>query len=1069
MANAQKDSSLPISGILAVLLLAAGVFVQQLPLERTRPVTTTKPTEVSAEFQTVPARLWQDPFEAARKDWESLLARGEPGRKEFDSKAEAFRRNLEEIIARTCSDRKWDLWKFRFDMECKAELTVLGVVIFGGGYSESAESRRRTRYAVLSALNVAELRPWDPEHIDYFPVQRLRSALRPPGVVPYELFVSRAREIQYYSSQKQATEAQRLVLVLWLNEDAMPRPVGDFADLLGRLRLNGRVKETVNAKLILAAGSDALQRAINEGAHDVQPQPGPPIEVYSATSTVTDEFLQLSVNAKKDMERLNIRRTIGNDGQLASALIGELALQGIRPGCRSRGLFGLAGKRADLLLVTEWDTNYGRALPEVFANGLRTTCDSGGTRRHEPEADWLHRANYMRGLDGELPQESPLIGSEANKGGTEDKGGSGEPARPAPQPSAGSSYKERAEGNSQFDYVRRLDQRIAEISARIAQKGGEIRAIGVLGSDYYDKLLILRALRKHYPMAIFFTTDLDARLLQEDQYPFTHNLLVASHFGLELNESLQGSMPPFRDSYQTSTFFASQLALRCKEGIATEALESYFDAPPVYEIGRKGFVKLTSVVATRALPSVCAQMPSGSAIITPASRYQQDVSRYLWSMLFYGAGLVLVALYVSSRAYKIALDAVKRHPFAAAFLLVAAALLYYLFKKFILDAPDEEPFALFEGVSIWISDLLRLVALALAVFFLCKSARDLGKSDEKLSSDFFPDPSSAAPTSRADKKSAEAASAQAAKGKPAKRGKMRTIGHFFLPWNYEDFSKETKHGTKRVTPLGLWRGYLALGAQKLCVWRALIGTVIFLAIGSLLVVNDLPARPVRGSISNVVDLVITSGSMFAYLFLVFYAADAVRICKSFVKHLASAKSDWDEETVERFVAAEGKAPPKLMDQLKKDNYLRDYIDMRLIAERTEVVSSIIYYPFLVLLLLIVARSPLFDNWVWHLPILALLGFSAGIIVLSAHLLSAAAEEAREVGLRRMNIALLKAKVAEDKIATDLLTHAIEAVRNAAEGAYRPFTQQPIVRALLIPFGGYGGLAIVEYLLLGATG
>jgi len=76
------------------------------------------------------------------------------------------------------------------------------------------------------------------------------------------LFVSRAREIQYYSSQKQATEAQRLVLVLWLNEDAMPRPVADFADLLGRLRLNGRVKETVNAKLILAAGSDALQRAI---------------------------------------------------------------------------------------------------------------------------------------------------------------------------------------------------------------------------------------------------------------------------------------------------------------------------------------------------------------------------------------------------------------------------------------------------------------------------------------------------------------------------------------------------------------------------------------------------------------------------------------------------------------------------------------------------------------------------------------------------------------------------------------------------------------------------------------
>jgi hypothetical protein len=1067
MATAQKDSGLPIPGILAVLLLAAGVFVQQLPLERTRPVATTKPTEVLAEFQSVPARLWQDPFEAARKDWESLLARGEPGRKEFDSKVESFRRNLDAILAGTCDDRKWNLWEFRFGMECKAELTVLGVVIFGGGYTESAESRRRNRYAVLSALNVAGLRPWDAEHIDYFPVGRTRSALRPPGVVPYELFVSRARDINYYNSQKQAAEAQRLVLVLWLNEDATRRPVGDFAALLGRLRLSGRVKETVNAKLILAAGSDALQRAISESTQDVKTQAGPPIEVLSATSTVTNEFLQLSADANKDMERLNIRRTIGNDEQLAGALIGELALQGIRPGCRSRSLFG--SKRADLLLVTEWDTNYGRALPEAFANVLRnSTCGSGGARRQEAEAEWLHRANYMRGLDGELPEELPLIGTEPKKGGTDAKGGSGEPAKPTPQALAGSSYKERAEGNSQFDYVRRLDQRIAEIGARIAQKDGEIRAIGVLGSDYYDKLLILRALRKHYPMAIFFTTDLDARLLQEDQYPFTHNLLVASHFGLELTESLQGSMPPFRDSYQTSTFFASQLALTCKDGIATEFLEGYFGSPPVYEIGRKGFVKLTNIAAMHAPPSVCAQMPSGSAI-APASRYQQDVSRYLWSMLFYGAGLVLVALYVSSRAYKIALDAVKRRPFVAALLLVATALLYYLFKTFIFDAPDEEPFALFEGVSIWISDLLRLVALALAVFFLCKSASDLDLSDKKLSADFFPDPSSAAERSTADRKRAEAATAQAAKGRRAKDSRARTMKNFFLPWNYEDFSEATARGTKRVTPRGLWKAYLALGAQRLCVWRALIGTVIFLAIGSLLVMNDLPPRPVRGSISNVVDLVITSGSIFAYLFLVFYAADAVRICKSFVKHLASAKSEWDEKTVERFVAAEGKDPSKLIDQLKKDNYLRDYIDMRLIAERTEVVSSIIYYPFLVLLLLIVARSPLFDNWVWHLPILALLGFSAGIIVLSAHLLSAAAEEARGVGLRRMNIALLKAKAAEDKIATDLLTHAIEAVRNAAEGAYRPFTQQPIVRALLIPFGGYGGLAIVEYLLLGAAG
>jgi len=244
----------------------------------------------------------------------------------------------------------------------------------------------------------------------------------------------------------------------------------------------------------------------------------------------------------------------------------------------------------------------------VFANVLRTTCDSGGTRRHDPEADWLHRANYMRGLDGELPQESPLIGSEANKGGTEGKGGSGEPARPAAQPSAGSSYKERAEGNSQFDYVspprsaHRRDQR------RIAQEGGEIRAIGVLGSDYYEQLLILRALRKHYRWRFSSPPTWTARLLQEDQISFH----AQSPGGLPLRAGAQqvlaGKHAPFRDSYQTSTFFASQLALRCKEGIATEALDRISMLLQCTKSGQ-GVREADQCRGNRALPSVCAQMP----------------------------------------------------------------------------------------------------------------------------------------------------------------------------------------------------------------------------------------------------------------------------------------------------------------------------------------------------------------------------------------------------------------------------------------------------------------------------
>ena len=38
------------------------------------------------------------------------------------------------------------------------------------------------------------------------------------------------------------------------------------------------------------------------------------------------------------------------------------------------------------------------------------------------------------------------------------------------------------------------------------------------------------------------------------------------------------------------------------------------------------------------------------------------------------------------------------------------------------------------------------------------------------------------------------------------------------------------------------------------------------------------------------------------------------------------------------------------------------------------------------------------------------------------------------------------------------------IRSTREGAFAPFTQQPALRALLLPFGGYGGVQLVEYLI-----
>ena len=107
-------------------------------------------------------------------------------------------------------------------------------------------------------------------------------------------------------------------------------------------------------------------------------------------------------------------------------------------------------------------------------------------------------------------------------------------------------------------------------------------AIGVLGSDVYDKLLVLRALRDEFPTAWFFTTDLDARLLHAGEIEWTRNLIVAAHFGLALRNEMQGEIAPFRDSYQTAIFLSTQVAVRA-QGVYGLPLQ-----PRMFEIGRTG-------------------------------------------------------------------------------------------------------------------------------------------------------------------------------------------------------------------------------------------------------------------------------------------------------------------------------------------------------------------------------------------------------------------------------------------------------------------------------------------------
>src|SRR5438067_11788811 len=77
-----------------------------------------------------------------------------------------------------------------------------------------------------------------------------------------------------------------------------------------------------------------------------------------------------------------------------------------------------------------------------------------------------------------------------------------------------------------------------------------------------------------------------------------------------------------------------------------------------------------------------------------------------------------------------------------------------------------------------------------------------------------------------------------------------------------------------------------------------------------------------------------------------------------------------------------------------------------------------------------------------------------------------AEALRARALRRLNDRIMAAKQSQDaeRLAAqlELLVRRVEELR---DGAFTPFSQQPLVRAMLLPLGSFGGTALLEYLLL----
>jgi hypothetical protein len=679
-----------LSGLVVAGMLVLAALLNQPPLSSDRPPPAQIEAEPSGPFEDVPARIWEDPLEAAaRAPKPRPEPRTEPPSKSvihFDARCAPLDGYMDsDPVAEPpapfapavgpglrCkgtgtlgqgpapanvpeSNTIADYLSYLSTTGEPARLQLLPVLIDGAPYPATREARLRRRMAVHTALAAEGFHPLRADRIGVWTWKAAGDLSLP---IPFEAF---RKDAPVPASADFPAGERRIVLVLWLNDQALTREIASEGATLGEAgrkdytgplvlldRLLGEIGFPESAaiptgpfkfrsgtvRLIGPSSSDSLRTLYNEllgwfhwpgadcqGAYrhiDNGPRACADAGVWSdcpkgfaiLSPLATAPWERLAKNethpagpweilvGKDRQERcatIDVHRTITTDDVTIAALVDELRVRGVdptRPAAHGSALslwlsrleptgllYGATpdpcGTRDHLVLISESDTKFGRTLPDLFVDEVQRLAEKDPSRGERgcsgKSIRGLHRFSYVRGLDGDAPKAPASAGAP------------GLPDIVSLATGTDAGFKEPALGTNQFDYLRRLTGQIAELDGSLRRANqGAIKAFAILGNDYFDKLLILQALKERFQSQLYLTTDLDAGYLDAKVFRWTRNLVIAAPFALTLRERFeypeadrsdpgaglridQGETPPFRHSIQTSLYLAVRAAVQGRE------------------------------------------------------------------------------------------------------------------------------------------------------------------------------------------------------------------------------------------------------------------------------------------------------------------------------------------------------------------------------------------------------------------------------------------------------------------------------------------------------------------------
>jgi hypothetical protein len=251
----------------------------------------------------------------------------------------------------------------------------------------------------------------------------------------------------------------------------------------------------------------------------------------------------------------------------------------------------------------------------------------------------------------------------------------------------------------------------------------------------------------------------------------------------------------------------------------------------------------------------------------------------------------------------------------------------------------------------------------------------------------------------------------------------------------------------------LWIVYQIKGRSGRRILRTVGLTVVYVVVvaGILLCLRACGVQPAadalaRGGSARSWQFPILGAAIVLMWLLIFFVVDATLLCIQFVSRLSQDHSRWSTKRRGGTVAP-------------RSDHDCEYLDLQIIGERTRVVQAPTYAALVVIALIVGSRSGYFDNWAFPPVIAFFVGLAVSTVILSALFLRWAAERARALAVTRLTEMRLQLPPGSRE-GSDIV-FALERAEQYRVGALAPWSQQPIIQAILLPSGGLGAWALLN--------